>query len=306
VRPPETLPTAILAGLGLHPDRVSRLSSGLASQAWRVDSDGAATVLRISAWPPDEPTTYRSEHALLGRLTQLGAAVPAPITGHWRHPELPAPPFSLTAFLEGAPLRTSPDHAAIEAMAAFLRELHGIEARRYGPLRQVDHVEATAADPGAGLRERWLGLHAWLIEDVDLADHPAWGDHRELLEAAAAHGPAAFDDAMSAPMALIHSDLHEENILESETGLAFIDFGETFRGTAAWEFASLAYFLGWPLADAVLAAYVGDAARLGRWHGPVSRLGLSFGLSRWEQDRSAGVDEEVHDEAFLRASLARL
>jgi len=310
VRPPDTLPTTILAGLGLVPDRVSRLASGLASQAWRVDAGGATTVLRISTWPVDEPTTYRSEHALLGRLTQVGAPVPEPITGDWRHPELPVAPFSITSYLDGVPLPRDPGPEAIRSIGAFLRVLHATEARGFGPLRQEDALDGVAADPIGGLRERWSGLHAWLVDDVDLAAHPAAPDHPDLFRLAATHSGAAIDDALSGPMVLVHSDLHEENILADGDRLGFLDFGETFRGAAAWEFASLAYFLGWPLADAVMSAYLGAVAGgrsdPDRWRTSAARLGLSFGLSRWEQDRVSGVDEEAHDEAFLRACLARL
>ena len=107
-------------------------------------------------------------------------------------------------------------------------------------------------------------------------------------------------------MVLVHSDLHEENILAEDDRLGFIDFGETFRGTAAWEFASIAYFLGWPMADAVLDAYLPTPADVASWVPPVTRLALSFGLSRWEQDRDMGVDEEAHDRGFLQATLDRL
>jgi Ser/Thr protein kinase RdoA (MazF antagonist) len=200
----------------------------------------------------------------------------------------------------------APERDRMARIADLLRDLHGIDARGFGPLRQDDQPEGASADPIDGLRERWSGLHAWLVDGTDLARHPAWPDHRELLERVGEHAAAAIDDALAGPMVLVHSDLHEENVLEAEDGqLGFIDFGETFRGAAAWEFASIAYFLGWPIAESVLAAYRAGSS-VDAWAAPVARLALSFGLSRWEQDRSMGVDEEAHDEAFLRASLARL
>ena len=56
----------------------------------------------------------------------------------------------------------------------------------------------------------------------------------------------------------LHSDLHDENILDDDEVPGFIDFGEALVGPAAWEFAALAYFLDWPTADAILAAYLDD------------------------------------------------
>ncbi len=306
MRPDDTLPRSILAGLGVLPDLVVRLGTGLASEAWRVEAAGHDSVLRISGWAPDEPTTYRSEHAVMARLTELGAAVPAPITGDWRQPDLAAPPFSLTTFLPGAPMRPDPDARAVERIATFLRQLHSIDASGYGPLTQDDHPAGVDPDPVGGLRERWSGGHAWLVDGADVATHPAWAEHRELLWRLRTLASAVVDDALAGPMVLVHSDLHEENILDDGDRLGFIDFGETFRGTAAWEFASIAYFLGWPLADAVLAAYLPTPADVANWAPRVTRLALSFGLSRWEQDRDLGVDEEAHDEGFLQASLDRL
>jgi aminoglycoside phosphotransferase (APT) family kinase protein len=306
VRPDDTLPTSILASLGVIPDAVSRLGNGLASEAWKVEAGGAVSVLRISSWAPDEATTYRSEHAVMARLTAVGAPVPAPVTGDWRHPEAGWPPFSLTTFLAGSPMRPDATAEVAGPIAGFLRELHAVEVRGYGPLVQADEALGGSEDPIAGLRERWSGLHAWLVDDIDLGFHPAWRGHRDLLAAIGKEAGAALDAALAGPTVLVHSDLHEENILEDRDHLGFIDFGETFRGAAAWEFASIAYFLGWPLADAVLAAYASSPAEVVRWTPPVTRLALSFGLSRWEQDRDLGVDGDEHDEAFLRASMARL
>ena len=62
----------------------------------------------------------------------------------------------------------------------------------------------------------------------------------------------------------LHSDLHEENILDADGALGIIDFGEALIGPAAWEFASLGYFMDWPFADATLAAYATDGAELAR------------------------------------------
>jgi Ser/Thr protein kinase RdoA (MazF antagonist) len=306
VPPDDSLPASILAGLGVVPEALTRLGTGLASEAWRVDAGGVASVLRISSWAPDEPTTYRSEHAVMARLTTLRAPVPAPITGDWRQPDLAAPPFSLTTFLPGVPMArdVGPGHAA--GIAAFLRQLHSVEAHGFGPLVQADHVAGLDADPVAGLRRRWEGGHAWLVDGVDLSRHPAWFGHRDLLAAIGSLSSATVDDALAGPMVLVHSDLHEENVLHDGDRLGFIDFGETFRGTAAWEFAAIAYFLGRPAADAILAAYVPGPADLEVWAPRVSRLALSFGLSRWEQDRALGEDREDEDEAFLRETLARL
>ena len=109
-------------------------------------------------------------------------------------------------------------------------------------------------------------------------------------------------DARGVPL---HSDLHDENILDAGGALGIIDFGQALIGPAAWEFAALAYFLGWPTADATLAAYAGDAAELSRLRSDATAIGLCFGVFRWAQDRRLGIGEDAYDEAFLLDTLSR-
>jgi Ser/Thr protein kinase RdoA (MazF antagonist) len=49
---------------------------------------------------------------------------------------------------------------------------------------------------------------------------------------------------LSGLQVLVHSDLHEGNIVRTERGAAFLDFGCAFMGVALWDFAALAFFLG--------------------------------------------------------------
>ena len=105
---------------------------------------------------------------------------------------------------------------------------------------------------------------------------------------------------------IVHSDLHEENILEDGRRLGFIDFGECFVGAAGWELATIAYFGGWPLAERILAALPSDGDDGTLQLGSIEVLAICFALFRWEQDLRAGLNDPAHSEAFLRETLARL
>ena len=96
--------------------------------------------------------------------------------------------------------------------------------------------------------------------------------------------------------------MHEENILDDHGRLSFIDFGEAFIGSIDWEFATLAYFVGWPAADQIMDVDGCSARARSR----IAALAVSFGLHRWWQDRERGIDEELHDEGFLRSALHRV
>jgi hypothetical protein len=108
------------------------------------------------------------------------------------------------------------------------------------------------------------------------------------------------------PFVLVHSDLHEENLLSDGDRLAVIDFGETFVGSAAWEFASFAYFTSWALADAVIGAFAVDGRGAARWRRSATWLALPFGLVRWEQDLDMRLDTGAYNEHFLRQTLERI
>ena len=115
---------------------------------------------------------------------------------------------------------------------------------------------------------------------------------------------------LTGPTAVLHSDLHEENLLDDDGAITVIDVGEALVGPAAWEFAAIAYFADWPFAEAVLAAAIPPAAtseaELARWRADASAIGLAFGVYRWALDRDLAVDEDAHDAAFLEATLRRL
>jgi hypothetical protein len=76
-------------------------------------------------------------------------------------------------------------------------------------------------------------------------------------------------------------------------------------GPAAWEFATLAYFAGWPFADRVLDAYLAGAEPT-RWRADTAAIALAFGTYRWQQDRNLGIDDDEHDAGFLAQTLDRL
>ena len=88
--------------------------------------------------------------------------------------------------------------------------------------------------------------------------------------------------------------------------MGIIDFGEALIGPAAWEFASLGYFMEWPFADATLEAYAADVAELTRLRKDANAIGLCFGVYRWAQDHELGIDEDAYDEAFLSRTLSRM
>ena len=256
--------------------------------------------------PDDGVGTYPLEHLLLAELTGLGARVPAPIQGSWQIPGWPLRPFSLTSFVPGIPLRPESASWAASQVAAFLRHLHSLPIRGHGPLAaHHGQLAGESAEAEAGLLAAFAGQPLWPFGGASLAAHPALGGRPGLIAPIEAHETAIRWAALAQPAVIVHSDLHEENILEDDHRLGFLDVGECFAGVAGWDFAALAYFGGWPWADRILEAYVPQANAQPNAES-VAALALSFGLHRWQQDRRLGVDSDAHDETFLLETLARL
>jgi Ser/Thr protein kinase RdoA (MazF antagonist) len=296
----------VLAALGIEDADLLPLGAGLASEAWRVGSVPTWYALRIARQWPDADSTFEMEHALMSLLADAGARVPAPLRGSWQVADWSGPPFSLTLGLDGAPLARADRARAVPGIAAFLRTLHGLTIDGYGPLTMVHgRLAGAATDMTAGLG-RWAMRPLWPLGGALLAAHPALAERPDLVARLEPHADRIREALLRGPGAPLHSDLHDENILDDDGVPGFIDFGEALIGPAAWEFAALAYFLDWPTADAILAAYLDDGQLVDPWSRDTAAIGLCFGVYRWAQDRELDVDEDAHDEAFLVETLSRM
>jgi aminoglycoside phosphotransferase (APT) family kinase protein len=305
----ETVARSILATLAIPASAISAVGTGFASDAWLVHAEGdvGPSVLRIASGAVSPATTYRMEHALMARLRVAGAAVPAPIAGDWDIAGWDGPAFSLTSFVAGAPLRPESRDRAAPAIATFLRTLHAVDVTGFGPLVVVGGSLRGVADAlEAGLL-RWAERPLWPLGGARLAVHPALRDRDDLATLLGAHAGVVRAALLDGPTAIIHTDLHEENTLDDGGRVSIIDLGEAFVGPVAWEFASIAYFGGWPFADRVLEAYLaGTGGTDGAWHREVAAAALCFGVFRWQQDRTMALDQDAHNEGFLETTLERL
>lgn len=301
----EALARAALIQLGMKAAGLSPLGSGFASEVWEVRRGKRAFALRMARTDIDWPCTYKTEHAVMARLAALRAPVPTPVAGSWDEPSWDGPPYSLTTLVPGTPLQPDTHEAAAPRIAAFLRQMHSIRPSGFGPPDADVELTGLESTPEAGVRA-WWGSDLWPFSSPTLASHPALRDQARLAAAIEARGPLVHELALEGPAVLVHTDLHDENILQSGETLGFIDFGETFVGSARWEFAALAYFLGWSLMDATLAAYLDPSDDLDTWRSDVAAVALSFGAGRWQQDRRMGIENEAHNQAFLREAIERI
>lgn len=297
----------VLAALGIEDADLLPLGAGFASEAWRVGHVHPWYALRIARTWPDADATYEMEHALMDLLTAEGAAVPLPIRGSWQVEDWSGPPFSMTLGLEGAPLAPE-DHArAAPAIAAFVRTLQGLAIDGHGPLTWVGgRLLAIGSEREAGLLA-WAQRPLWPLGDARLAAHAGLRERPGLAARLEVHARRIQEALLRGPGVPLHADLHEENILDAGGALGFIDFGEALVGPAAWEFAAIAYFMGWPMADRVLEVYrEGGVADGDPMPMDVDAIALALGVYRWAQDRDMDLDTDPTNERFLVETLSRM
>lgn len=297
---------SVLSALGLDAVILEPIGHGLASDAWLVRGGHGSSVLRIANDRTGAVPTYPMEHALMASLTAAGASVPSPIAGDWDIERWSGPPFSLATAVPGTPLRPEAHERAVPGIAAFLRSMHALRVDGFGPLAVSDgELRGPEFAVATGLQS-WAERPLWPLGDARLEDQPSLADLPDLVVRLDRHATTSRDALVRSAAVPLHSDLHDENILDADGALSFIDFGEALIGPAAWEFASLGYFLGWPVADRVLAAYLHNADDLARWRADASAVALCFGVYRRPQDRELGFDDDDHNETFLRETLERL
>ena len=262
-------------------------------------------VLRVSN-DAEAAATYAMEHALMARLVAAGAPVPSPVAGDWDVQGWVGPAFSVTTWVPGSPLRAGLRVTSAPQIAGFIRLLQAVAMDGFGALTVADgRLRGAFDDREAGILA-WATRPFWPLGSVGIEAHPPLSLRPDLRRRLEARAPVVRAALLGGPAVVLHSDLHEENLLEADGLVHVIDFGEALVGPAAWEVASIAYFLGWDVADATLDALVEDVTVRAGWRADAAAIGLAFGVYRWHQDDELGMDEDVHDEAFLESTLARI
>ena len=281
---------------------LTAVGDGFASDAWLVTArTGERTVLRVANDRGLVTQTYPMEHALMGRLAAGGAAVPQPLVGSWEVAGWTGPAFSLTSFAAGGPLRPASVSTAAPAIAAFLAALRSVPVTGgFGPLEVAPDggMRGACPDLDDGL-VTWAERPLWPLDTSRLAEHPAIGAVPGLTERMDARRDAVLASLHTGPMVVLHSDLHDGNILDDAGRLTFIDFGEALVGPLAWDLAAVGFFIDWSVADALIGEDPDLAAA-------TAAIGLCFGAYRWHLSREHDFDDDEHDRAYLETCLARL
>ena len=237
----------------------------------------------------------------MARLTAVGAAVPHPLVGSWEVPDWTGPAFSLTSWAAGVPMRPSTVPQAAPQLGAFLAALRAVPVPDgFGALEIAPDgdLRGSCADPCKGL-VAWAGRPLWPLDGSRLTDHPAIGAVSGLPGRMDARRNEVSEALLDGPTGVLHSDLHEMNVLDDGGRRTFIDFGEALVGPLAWDLSAIAFFIDWSVADTLIGDDEGLAIK-------TARIGLCFGAYRWHLSRQHEFDDDEHDRIYLETCLDRL
>lgn len=201
-----------------------------------------------------------------GVRERLGAGSPQILKTSSSHKVAGVPFWSLDAWCDGKqPERGNIPAPVSRMLGELLLRLHALPCKGYGRLKDNrDELTGEADTLQAGLESRFQEP---FIFDSDWREHPVARAAPALLSQLSGREPevrALLDSAAApdAPRSVLHSDLHEGQILIHEGKLAaLLDFGDATAGPPALDLASFAYFHGVDALGDLLAGY-GDTPEL--------------------------------------------
>jgi hypothetical protein len=123
-------------------------------------------------------------------------------------------------------------------LGGLLKSLHSFPASGYGQLKDTDTELAGGCDnPIDGMLTRLES--PWPFTSAPLRDHPAVLDNPTLLDPLSSMQPRLSEFLADRNGVVVHSDLHERQLLTDGTTLAAVlDFNDAVVGRLEWDFGA--------------------------------------------------------------------
>ncbi|MSP22589.1 MAG: aminoglycoside phosphotransferase family protein [Dehalococcoidia bacterium] len=312
---------------GAEPRGARSLGAGVATIAWRVETDGDPVVVLVQK--PDAARTaategigdfaprYGAQCAIFDRLHPIDARVPKAIawSGDPEHAgvarfELP---WAMVSEARGAP----GEAAALTSEGArdlgeLLARLHELSGEGFGlTVDRRDRLQGGSPDMATGLLERWPNL--WPFDGTSLIAHPVARLAPRLIEPASRFREALLRFGELRRGTLVHGDLNPQHLfLEGGRLGTLIDFGDAFVGPAAADFATFASHYGhygsergWEGVERVLEGYAASTVLRETRLAEAQLFGVALGLYRIRKRVALQQPAEriARDVAFLEGTI---
>lgn len=260
--PPELTKVRRIAELttGMSPSQITFVARGATSAAWHVTNGTDAVIVRIIPTGTNRPVTYQSEFTILRLLKNKGCLVPIPIMNNAECSDQLndiKEDWAVTEVINGQAVKNGRLPPIAKDLGRQIAILHTLPFKGYGRLKeQREQIQGLQNDQQSGICARWCWANIWPFDASSLAEHPVSVTDPHLVKQLLQLKPHVLELLANNEMVVTHSDLHGEHIFVQDgklTGL--IDFGVSFIGMPAWEFAVLAYHHGWVFTQEVLRGY---------------------------------------------------
>ncbi len=270
-------------------------------------------IVRIAREGTGRPITYRSEFQIYRLLREEGLNVPEPILNSEETDQIEgvADAWAITQKVDGIPLKkTEWTVEAANDLARFLSVVHNLPHSGYGRLEERgDLIRGKELTPVTGIvgRRCWGAIYPFDGESLD--QHTVSRVSPELITEIEAFRDEILRIGSTVDCALLHSDLHQQHVLIKDGRLSgVIDFGASFIGARAWEFATMAYYHGWENAESVIVPYASDLVERERLLLESKKLGIAIGLYKMDRAARLGQPEEKVDIAiqFVNGTLSKM
>ncbi len=237
-------------------------------------SDGEF-VVRVPIPDTGRLLSYWPEAEIGDQLGDLGLPV-----ARWEVVEVDGFLCSVALRLPGEPVAYDADWTPEFAndVAVVLNALHNLPATGWGPLaNRPGPLCGTSASRQAGIVDRWFHAQIWPFDDSDLEQHPVSAD--QSLCQFSLSKQTEIIEAAEGQFGLTHSDLHRLHFLTTDQGKlgGVLDFGDTFVGAVAWDFALLIWYYGEANAAVVAGTYPEGVGLLEKGR----TLAIAVGLYKW-------------------------
>jgi aminoglycoside phosphotransferase (APT) family kinase protein len=322
----DTLPDAVTVArlvkdvTGAEPRGARPLGAGVATIAWRVETDTEAVVVLVQK--PDAartaategigdfPPRYGAQCAIFDALAPLDGRVPRALawSGDPDNDGLArfAMPWAIVTEARGAPAEAGAltDEGARD-LGELLTRLHALPCEGFGlTVDQRDRLQGGQTAMASGLLERWPDL--WPFDGTSLIAHPVARLAPRLIEPASRFREALLRFTELRRGVVTHSDLNPEHLfLEGGRLATLIDFGDAFVGPPAADFAVFASHYGWPRVERALEGYAASTVLRETRLAEAQLFAVALGLYRIRKRVTLQQPAEriAKDIAFLEATI---
>lgn len=255
----DALSSSIVLALGETVRSTEFLVSGSTSHAYKVTSDRAVYVLRTASPNVGKTASYEVDFALRTLLWEKQLPVAKPIATNRSIDACTKVSWALDEYCEGShPVRGNIPSCMSRQLGTLLRALHDVPITGFGQLTLTNQgLHGVASTCEAGLLMR---LEApWPVANVSLDTHPAIRVRPSLKSTLLPLQSDLLALVAGGKAAVVHSDLHEGQMLCGEHGLtALLDFNDAVASVKELDLGSYLYFHGKACLTDLLDAYANN------------------------------------------------